>query len=298
MNFFLVLFVFILFTYISAGEEISKEKGALYTTNRFNDIFPQWQGVPEEELTEKLLGFVESIKDKKNSAIRIEVPHDRSSIFSALIKANFIFHYADQCHSEWIIKNGSSIPPPFTAISGAHILVIYDGNILMIEERTRQGILGFPGGGTDSGEFVRETACRELLEETGLIVQPDDLKLVALINRIKFNKEEASLFGHGFVAEIVNGSLDLDPVEIMGAFWVPIVELVQASEVNHLKVSPYINVLSKHIINGCASSYSLKLPDSSPTNPSRTMNVEFIQQNLNIRSSIKLMGEEGESSRD
>lgn len=280
-------FLFILFcilsTQIEASEEIHEANGIFYKTNRFGDIFPIWQNIPENELTEKLLVFIEAVKEKKAPVI-IEIPHETSSLLNAVIKSNFRFHYADQKKSEWIVKNDSPIPCPFTAISGAHILVISDGKVLVIEERTRKGILGLPAGGAEPGEFARETASRELREEVGLIAQPQDLKLIALINRKRANKQGASLYGHCFIAEEATGSLEIDPREIFQAFWVSLTELAEASEIHGLQVSPYINAVARHILNGCHSSYSLQLPDIRQTpvafDPNDLMNVEFFQQAL------------------
>lgn len=161
--------------------------------------------------------------------------------------------------------------------------MVLDGDkVLVIEEITRKGILGFPAGGAEPEEFARETACRELYEEVGLIAQPQDLKLIALINRKKANKQGATLYGHCYIVERVVGTLTIDPKEVVQAFWVSIADLVEASEINHLKVSPYHNALAKHILNQCASSYSMTLPDIRQTpilyDPTDMMNVEFFYQ--------------------
>lgn len=264
-------------------EEIYEESGIFYKTNRFGDIYPLWEDIPEKNLTEKLLSFIEIFQEKQTPII-IEIPHDKSPLLKAIIQSNFTLHYADQTKSSWIIRNHSSIPYPFTAISGAHIMVIRGDKVLVVEERTRKGILGLPAGGAEPGEFVRETACRELWEETGLIAQPENLKLIALINRKNANQQGASLYGHCFITDSVKGNLNIDPKEIIQAFWVPIVNLAEATEVHNLNVNPYIRALAKHVLNGCNESYSLKLLDirQSPVlfNSSDVMNVEFFQQNL------------------
>ena len=279
----LFLLIFILIFQVHATQEIYEAEGVFYKTNRFGDIFPIWQNIPQVELKNKLITFVEAVKEK-GSPIILEIPHEKSPLLNTLIQASFSLYHADQVKSEWIIKNESPIPHPFTAISGAHVMVLKDDKVLVVEEITRKGILGFPAGGAEPGEFARDVACRELREEVGLIVEPQDLKLIALINRLKVNKQGASLYGHCFVAIRTAGTINIDPKEIAQAFWIPLSELSEASEINGLKVNAYSNALAKHILNGCKTSFFATLPDpgqtpdSSP--PIKLMNVEFFKQEL------------------
>lgn len=266
-----------------ANEDQLKINDVFYKTNQFGDIFPIWQSIPEEELKEKLLNFAEPFKETRR-AIILEIPHERSAILDIVRQAHFTFHYGDQDQTTWVIKNHSSLPYPFTTVSGAHVIVLKEDKVLVIEDRIRKGILGFPAGGSDPGEFARETACRELHEEVGLSVQSENLKLIALINRKKANKQGANLIGHCFLAQKFIGELKIDPIEIVQAFWISLQELAEASEINSLRVSPYLNELAKHILNGCQSSHSCKLPDHRQipmmVDPTDTMNVEFIHQDL------------------
>lgn len=267
----------------SKGEEFYQENGVSFKRNHFGDIFPFWEDIPNEKLTEKLLTFVDTVKEK-GSPIMIEIPHEKLPILNAVMNSNFTLHYADQRQSVWIFRNSSSIPYPFTAIGGACIWVIKNGKVLVIEERTKKGILGLPAGGADPAEFVRETACRELCEETGLIVQPQDLKLIALVNRKNANKQGASLYGYCFITEDVQGSVKIDPKEVAQAFWIPITDLAKNSEIQNLKISPLISTLAKHILDGCHFSDSLKLPVIHQTtvfsDSKETMDVELFQLNL------------------
>src|SRR5262245_13139030 len=87
-----------------ANGEVYEINGMSYTMNRFGDIFPIWQNIPENQLTEKLLAFIDVFKEK-SSPIIIEIPHENSPILNALIKSNFTFRSGDQNKSEWIVKN-------------------------------------------------------------------------------------------------------------------------------------------------------------------------------------------------
>jgi 8-oxo-dGTP diphosphatase len=59
---------------------------------------------------------------------------------------------------------------------GAVVAVWHEGRVLMLRSSYRR-TLDFPGGGLRRGEAPRAGACRELAEEVGLVVAPEDLRL-------------------------------------------------------------------------------------------------------------------------
>ncbi|WP_228990840.1 NUDIX hydrolase [Streptomyces sp. DH8] len=64
----------------------------------------------------------------------------------------------------------------------ADIVCVRGGEVLLIERGwpPHQGALALPGGHVDPGETSRAAAARELAEETGITVHPDDLTLVGV----------------------------------------------------------------------------------------------------------------------
>ncbi len=65
------------------------------------------------------------------------------------------------------------------------VAVTEDGRVLLIERGwpPHQGQFALPGGHVDPGETSRAAAARELEEETGVAVAPDDLTLIGVYDR-------------------------------------------------------------------------------------------------------------------
>ncbi|MFP7278893.1 NUDIX hydrolase [Exiguobacterium indicum] len=99
-------------------------------------------------------------------------------------------------------------------ISQAIILV--NGHVLMVRQYVARGeiVWNFPGGQIDPGESPQQACVREVFEETGYTVQP---------NQILFSNDRK----YTFLATIVNGNLVVDHsleenVDIFEAAWIPL----------------------------------------------------------------------------
>jgi ADP-ribose pyrophosphatase YjhB (NUDIX family) len=66
----------------------------------------------------------------------------------------------------------------------AVVVVPVDGGVLAVRRAIppRIGDLALPGGFVDFGETWQEAACREVLEETNLLITPEELSLLELIS--------------------------------------------------------------------------------------------------------------------
>lgn len=78
------------------------------------------------------------------------------------------------------------------------VLVVCDGEILLLQSWLYSGYWGCPGGGIKRRESPTQTILRELREETGIIAKEKDLKNLGLM---KQTGHQAHAF-HGFILEL------------------------------------------------------------------------------------------------
>ncbi|WP_286950681.1 NUDIX hydrolase [Exiguobacterium sp. UBA4551] len=95
-------------------------------------------------------------------------------------------------------------------------IILANGHVLMVRQYVARGeiVWNFPGGQIDPGESPQQACMREVFEETGYTVQP---------NQILFSNERK----YTFLATIVNGHLVVDHsleenVDILEAAWIPL----------------------------------------------------------------------------
>ena len=100
---------------------------------------------------------------------------------------------------------------------GAVVAVWLDGRVLAVRQSYRTN-LSWPGGGIRRGEEPREAARRELREELGLSVRPDDLVLAReMVVDWDLRRERVRVFELRLEAEPV---LRIDNREIVAARFV------------------------------------------------------------------------------
>ena len=66
--------------------------------------------------------------------------------------------------------------------TGSSVVVRNENGEILLQKRTDNGEWCLPGGCQELGEDLRDTAARELFEETGIKVLPGDLKLIDVVS--------------------------------------------------------------------------------------------------------------------
>lgn len=95
-----------------------------------------------------------------------------------------------------------------------------DDKILMVQEKKKKvyGLWNFPAGRVDEGESIVEAAKREVLEETGFVVEVGEQ-----VGMYHSGMDDPVV--HHFYAEIISGELQFQEEELIDAQWFDYEEL-------------------------------------------------------------------------
>lgn len=141
------------------------------------------------------------------------------------------------------------------------VSIIHEDKLLMIKENkaTVRNTWNFPSGRIEYHEDILEAARREAKEETGY-----DVKLTAttgIYNFMSSTNHQVILFH--FTGEIIGGSLQLDPTEIIDSKWIAPADLL-IPDFLELRDKEVIQRITQNLIS--QKEYSLSLFNSSLEN--------------------------------
>ena len=136
--------------------------------------------------------------------------------------------------------------------AGIGIMILKDNQVLLGKrhddpEKADSALHGegswtMPGGKVDFGETLNQAALRETLEETGLILNKDNLKLISVTDEIQ---EDVHFITIGFLCEDFEGTPQiLEPDEITEWHWFDINNLPEKM------FSPSAKLLKNYLAKG------------------------------------------------
>lgn len=114
----------------------------------------------------------------------------------------------------------------FPYVGAAYLLLIEDGKILLqrrYQTGFEDGNYGVPSGHLEGGESVREGCAREIKEEIGIDIKPENLEVVHVVHRNAANDERFDFF---MTVSSYDGEVEnCEPDKCDDLSWFPLDEL-------------------------------------------------------------------------
>ncbi len=107
----------------------------------------------------------------------------------------------------------------------SRVLIIHDDSLLLVKSWLGAGKWSLPGGGLHRGETAGVGAVREVAEETGIRLRPDQLKL------LRQGKHSQHGLGYSYVSFVVvlatRPSVRKQRREITAIAWIPVASITE-----------------------------------------------------------------------
>jgi len=241
----------------------------------FKLILDKYNGVTVDALSfvedkksfeNNLLILIQHLQKDKRKLLWITFSLANAHLIEIASKHHFTFH---NCGDDYVMMVKKLIPNPIIPTAPTHtlgvgVVVINDKNeILLIKERFSNIGYKLPGGHIDLGEKIETAVCREVLEETGIIVEFE-----SIITLSSFHPHQ---FGKGNIYILCNAKAKSETINIQD-----IEEILEAKWMNVDEFLADVNTFEyvKKIIESSFSTKGLK-----------TKELEFFQ-NLNIECEL------------
>lgn len=124
---------------------------------------------------------------------------------------------ADGYVTQWEGEVGRGVPGYVTPKVAVGAAVTNDEGKLLLIQRADSGVWLYPTGWCDVGYSAPEVVVKEVLEETGIEVEP--VRLIAVLDGMRLGESRIPLYSLLFFCRAVGGSLRLHPLEVTDAGW-------------------------------------------------------------------------------
>ncbi len=124
---------------------------------------------------------------------------------------------ADGYVAEWLGDVGRGVPGYATPKVAVGAAVTNDRGELLLIQRADSGIWLYPTGWCDIGYSAPEVVVKEVLEETGIEVEP--VRLIGVLDGMRLGVSRIPLYSLIFFCRATGGSLKIHPLECTDAGW-------------------------------------------------------------------------------
>ncbi len=160
------------------------------------------------------LGFTDSQFERERYE---EVLHIAADIKTAAEEGRSDRLDADGFVTEWLADQGRGVPGYVTPKVAVGAAVGNERGELLLIQRADSGVWLYPTGWCDVGYSAPEVVVKEVLEETGIAVEP--VRLIGVLDGMRLGVSRIPLYSLVFHCRVVGGQLNPHPLETLDVGW-------------------------------------------------------------------------------
>lgn len=161
------------------------------------------------------LSFTESLYEKERFEEILQIAAEIKVHASGLGEVDSL--YVDEIVEIWKGGAGQGIPGYVTPKAAVGAIVGNGNGELLLVQRSDSGVWLYPTGWADVGYSPAEIVVKEVLEETGIIVNP--LRLLSVVDGMQRGFTLVPMYSMIFYCEAIGGELKAHPLECMDVGW-------------------------------------------------------------------------------
>lgn len=185
----------------------------------------EWVDIPKSSLirwSEALSGlartglsFTESLYERERFEEILHIAAEVKAYAAGEAQKNS--QYADNLVEIWTDSVGKGIPGYVTPKAAVGAIVGNDEGEILLVQRADSGVWLYPTGWADAGYSPAEIVIKEVLEETGINVQP--LRLLSVVDGMQRGFTSVAMYSMIFYCKAISGELKAHPLECRDVGW-------------------------------------------------------------------------------
>jgi ADP-ribose pyrophosphatase YjhB (NUDIX family) len=156
------------------------------------------------------LGFTQSLYERERFEEVLKVAADIRVAAGHELEAEVLVE-------EWLKIVGEGVAGYVTPKVAVGAVVGNDEGELLLVQRADSGVWLYPTGWADVGYSAAEVAVKEVLEETGIEIEP--LRLIAVLDGLRLGFTRVPLYSLVFHCRALGGELKAHPLETSAVGW-------------------------------------------------------------------------------
>ena len=158
------------------------------------------------------LGFTQSLYERERFEEVLKVAADIRAAAGHELEAEMLVE-------EWLKHVGEGVAGYVTPKVAVGAVVGNEAGDLLLVQRADSGVWLYPTGWADVGYSPSEVAVKEVLEETGIEIEP--VRLIAVLDGLRLGFTRTPLYSLVFHCRAIGGTLKRHPLECADVGWFP-----------------------------------------------------------------------------